>query len=71
MKKYTFETNINCDSCVRTVTPVLNNMDEVELWKVDTQNASKPLTVEGDDDLKAEQIIAALAEVGYEAKLNN
>ncbi|MEH6679536.1 MAG: heavy-metal-associated domain-containing protein [Sediminicola sp.] len=46
MKKIRFKTNINCSSCVRTVTPFLNDLDGLESWKVDTEDMDKILEVE-------------------------
>jgi copper chaperone len=65
--KLQFKTNINCGNCIKTVTPFLNKLDEVDEWKVDTENPDKILTVEG-DDFTAEEIISALKEAGYEGE---
>jgi len=50
MSTYKFNTNINCGSCINTVTPFLNELDNVDAWKVDTENPDKILEVELDDE---------------------
>jgi len=66
MKIIEFKTNINCANCIKTVTPFLNKLEEVDDWKVDTENADKILTVEG-DDFTAEEIISTLKDAGFNA----
>ncbi|MGB3850891.1 MAG: heavy-metal-associated domain-containing protein [Tunicatimonas sp.] len=46
MKTLTFKTNINCGSCVKAVTPRLNQVDSVREWKVDTDHPDKVLEVQ-------------------------
>lgn len=65
--KHQFKTNINCGNCVKTITPFLNKLEEVDEWKVDTDNPDKILTVEG-DDFTAEEVISALKKAGYEGE---
>lgn len=43
----TFTTNINCGSCVRSVTPFLDEVEGVTIWRVDVEDERKVLTVEG------------------------
>jgi copper chaperone len=38
MKTLKFKTNINCNNCIRSVTPFLNEIDSIEEWKVDIEN---------------------------------
>lgn len=45
-----FKTNINCGGCIKSVTPFLNELDNVDCWKVDTENPDKILEIELDDD---------------------
>ena len=40
-----FKTSINCGGCVARVTPLLNNVEGIEEWSVDTDNPDKVLTV--------------------------
>ena len=67
MEKIQFKTNINCGGCVGKVTPFLNQIEEIENWRVATDNPDKLLTVEG-EDLSAELIIETIAKAGFEAK---
>jgi copper chaperone len=50
MSTFQFKTNINCGSCIKSVTPFLNELDNVDTWKVDTENPDKILSVELDDE---------------------
>ena len=50
MSTYKFNTNINCGNCIKSVTPFLNELDNVDAWKVDTENPDKILEVELDDE---------------------
>ena len=67
MKTIQLKTNINCSSCVATVTPTLNDAVGKENWKVDTQNPKKILTVKT-DDLNESDVIRALEQVGYKGE---
>jgi len=70
MSSYTFKTNINCGSCIQSVTPFLNALDNIDLWKVNTENPDKILTVELDDnDVNA--VIDAVKKAGYLIELQN
>ncbi len=44
-----YKTNINCGGCIKSVTPFLNELDNVDTWKVDTENPDKILEVVLDD----------------------
>jgi len=53
MKTLKFKTNINCENCLKSVTPFLNELESLEEWHVDINDADKILTVEsetGDED---------------------
>lgn len=65
MNTFKFKTNINCSSCIRSVTPFLNELDNVDLWKVDTDNPDKILEVQLDDNDK-EVVIAAVKKAGFD-----
>ncbi len=65
MKIVKFKTNINCGSCIKSVTPFLNELDNLDEWKVDTDNPDKILEVELDDDDES-TVIKAVKEAGYE-----
>jgi copper chaperone len=60
-----FKTNINCGNCVNSVTPFLNEVDNIDLWKVDTNNPSKILEVQLDDQNK-ETVVDAVKKAGFE-----
>ncbi len=60
-----FKTNINCGNCVNSVTPFLNEVDNIDLWKVDTNNPHKILEVQLDDQNK-NTIIEAVKKAGFE-----
>jgi len=64
MKTVKFKTNINCGSCIKSVTPFLNEVDNIDLWKVDTENPDKVLTVELDDENET-TVIEAVKKAGY------
>ena len=65
MKRVKFKTNINCGGCIKAVTPALNELDNIDDWKVDIDNPEKVLEVNLDDeDEKA--VIEAVKNAGYE-----
>lgn len=65
MEKLQFKTNINCGNCVSKVTPFLNQVEEIENWKVDTSIPEKKLTVEG-EDLSSDKIKEVVESAGFE-----
>lgn len=65
METLQFKTNINCGGCVAKVTPFLNQLEEVENWKVDTNNPDKILTVVG-EDLTCELVKTMVKQAGFE-----
>jgi len=65
MKTIRFKTNINCGGCIASVTPFLNALDNVDLWKVDIENPYKILEVTLDDD-NDEIIIETIVKAGFE-----
>lgn len=68
MKTIKFKTNINCGSCIKSVTPALNELDNVDLWSVDTENPDKVLTVELDDDNET-VVVEAVQRAGFEIEV--
>lgn len=46
MNQIQFKTNINCGGCIKSVTPFLNALDDLDAWQVDTAVPEKILTVE-------------------------
>lgn len=65
MDKKTFKTNINCSSCVRSVTNFLNEIPGIAQWGVDTDNPDKILTVEG-DHVETDAVIEAVEDAGFD-----
>ena len=64
METLKFKTNINCGNCIKSVTPFLNELDEVEFWKVDTENPDKVLEVKievGNEKM----VVEAVKEAGF------
>ncbi len=59
-----FKTNINCGSCVRSVTPFLDDIKGVTIWRVDVEQEDKILTVEG--DVPVADIIKMVEEAGFD-----
>lgn len=65
MKTVKFKTKINCGSCIKSVSPFLNDLDNVDQWKVDTNNPDKILEVVLDDD-DVDAVIKAVEKAGFE-----
>jgi copper chaperone len=68
MSTFQFKTNINCGSCIKSVTPFLNELDNVDTWKVDTENPDKILKVELDDE-NVSSVVDAIKKAGYKIEL--
>lgn len=65
-----FKTTINCGGCVAAVTPILNQLQGVKQWSVDTTHTYKLLSIEIDADNNiAPTVTEALAKAGYKAEL--
>jgi copper chaperone len=64
MKTVKYKTNINCNNCIQSVTPFLNELDNLDSWKVDIDNPDKILEVELDDDNDA-GVVKAVEQAGY------
>lgn len=65
MKTITYKTNINCGGCIKSVTPFLNELDNIDAWKVDTDNPDKILEVHLDDS-NEELVVEAVKKAGFE-----
>ncbi|PHS52207.1 MAG: heavy metal-associated protein [Lutibacter sp.] len=65
MKTVTYKTNINCTGCLKSVTPVLNELDNVDTWKVQLENPDKILEVSLDDDNDS-VVVNAIKGAGFE-----
>ncbi|MGI4749791.1 MAG: heavy-metal-associated domain-containing protein [Janthinobacterium lividum] len=68
MEALKFKTNINCGGCVVKVTPVLNALEGVVNWYVDTTSKEKILTINADPGLKPQQITLALKSIGFQSE---
>ena len=66
METSKFKTNINCDGCIATVTPILNALKGVDKWMIDI---NKILEVTSNVD-QATEVIQALSRIGYKAEIN-
>ena len=66
MKTIQLKTNINCGSCVASVTPGLNETIGQDNWKVDTQTPNKILTVTT-ENMNEQEVIKAVEKTGYKA----
>lgn len=65
MKTIRFKTNIHCGGCIKSVTPFLNELDNVDTWKVDLENPDKILEVNLDDDNEV-SVMEAVKKAGFE-----
>lgn len=64
MKTIKYKTNINCEGCISSVTPFLNKLDNVDIWKVDVENQDKILEVTLDDENES-LVIDAVKKAGF------
>ncbi|QJD96084.1 heavy-metal-associated domain-containing protein [Mucilaginibacter robiniae] len=69
MQTLKFKTNINCSSCIASVTTALNSVKGVQKWDVDTASPKKILTITA-DGIKPDIVIGALKEKGFTAEIN-
>jgi copper chaperone len=60
-----YKTNIQCTGCIKSLTPVLNNLDNIDSWKVDLDDQDRVLEVELDDNNK-EEVFNAVKGLGFE-----
>lgn len=66
MKTLQFKTNINCTSCIATVSPELSFKDKIKDWSVDVTSPDKTLTITTDyNEIEVKEI---LEKVGYKAE---
>ncbi|MGB3800058.1 MAG: heavy-metal-associated domain-containing protein [Lewinella sp.] len=59
-----FQTNINCGSCVRSISHFLDELEGVTIWRVDVEDDRKVLTVEG--TASDAEIMQVVEEAGYD-----
>jgi copper chaperone len=67
MNQIQFKTNINCGGCIKSVTPFLNSLDDLDAWQVDTAVPEKILTVETEisPNEMEQKVIAAVSQAGF------
>lgn len=65
METLSFKTNINCNNCIAKVKPFLNQLENIENWQVDINNADKILSVSGEEELNSEEVIEAVQKAGF------
>lgn len=65
MKTVKFKTDIHCGGCLKSVSPFLNKLDNVDSWKVDLESPDKILEVTLDDD-DINSVIDAVVHAGFE-----
>lgn len=63
MNHLKFKTNINCQSCVDSVSSALKSDKRIFAFNIDTNNPDKILTVEG--ELDSEEVIIKEGSVGF------
>ena len=68
MNKIHFKTNINCGNCIQKVTPILDEIEGIQEWAVDTDDAQKILTVET-NTVAAEEIITKIYDAGFDIEV--
>lgn len=68
METLNFKTNIKCGGCIATVTPFLNEIEQVDGWNVDTASPDKILTVQTTDNRVGEEVRKAVERAGYRAE---
>lgn len=66
MQTLKFKTTMKCNGCVQTVTPFLEQANNIQNWSVDLQNPDRVLTVQTEGD--AEEVKNLLKEAGYQAE---
>jgi copper chaperone len=66
--EFYFSTNIKCEGCVEKIKPVLNGINGVCNWSVDTLHPQKRLKVNTKEE-SPDNIIVALARIGFKASL--
>lgn len=73
METLNFKTNIKCGGCIATVTPFLNEIEQLDGWNVDTNSPDKILTVQTTarrpgDIRVGDEVKKAVERAGYKAE---
>ncbi|PTM04367.1 MAG: heavy metal-associated protein [Bacteroidetes bacterium] len=63
-----FKTNINCNNCLNSVTPFLNQEMDIEEWQVDLSHPDRILSASLEED-DANVVIQAIEKAGFKAEL--
>lgn len=61
----TFKTTINCGSCIRAISPTLNEVVGENNWTVDTENPDKILTIHN-ENVDETELVNAVRQAGFE-----
>jgi copper chaperone len=65
MKTVKYKTTIHCGGCLKSVTPFLNALDNVDAWTVNLDDPDKVLAVDLEDDNEY-LIVEAVKKAGFE-----
>ena len=65
VKTLRFKSNINCEECVKKVSPFLDAIPAIYKWSVDFKKPEKLLTITG-ENINASEIKEAVKKSGYE-----
>ncbi len=65
MVTLTFKTNINCQNCIKKVTPYIENIQSIDYWEVNIGSEDKILEIEAKSDI-ADEVIEAIKKAGFE-----
>ena len=68
METLNFKTNIKCGGCIATVTPFLNDIEQLDGWNVDTSSPEKILTVQTTDTRISDTVRKAVEKAGFKAE---
>ncbi|MGB9697210.1 MAG: heavy-metal-associated domain-containing protein [Ignavibacteria bacterium] len=63
-----FKTNLSCNHCINKITPYIKALDWIKHWEVDLNSSDRLLTIIA-DEIKAEEVVKALNEAGYNAEV--
>ncbi|ABG60565.1 heavy-metal-associated domain-containing protein [Cytophaga hutchinsonii] len=66
MKTLHFKTDVNCSSCIATVSPELEFKDKIQDWSIDITNPDNILTIT--TDYTEAEVKEILEKVGHKAE---
>jgi cation transport ATPase len=66
--KTAFKTNLNCQSCVAKVRPLLDTNSDIDTWDVDTSTPDKVLTVSSPTGIDHNRIVELVQQAGFWAQ---